>query len=97
MGDRYKPSVHWTSPLRAMAGHSPFHDDDADISTFTVQDSWGRLKKFLIQQGFQAAAGLVESATFHIETIVKDGPIDSGFPLQVLQAKKARLFPFECS
>ncbi|KAL6363072.1 hypothetical protein LRP88_02474 [Fusarium phalaenopsidis] len=89
VGDGYKPSVHWTSPLRNMAGHSPFQDDASDTSTFTVQDKEGRFRQFLAQQGFQAIESLADFVTFHIETIVSDESLYSGFTLNAHQAKKA--------
>ncbi|RSL52544.1 hypothetical protein CEP54_010861 [Fusarium duplospermum] len=89
VGDGYKPSVHWTSPLRNMAGHRPFQDNDPDTSTFTVQDELGRFKQFLAQQGLQGIESLADSGTFHIETIVSEESLYSGFTLNAYQAKKA--------
>ncbi|RSM20658.1 hypothetical protein CDV31_000344 [Fusarium ambrosium] len=89
VGDGYKPSVHWTSPLRNMAGHSPFKDGASDTSTFTVQDTLGRFKQFLEQQGLHGIDSLADSVTFHIETIVSEESLYSGFTLNAHQAKKA--------
>ncbi|KAM0417477.1 hypothetical protein ACHAPT_012541 [Fusarium lateritium] len=89
MSDEYQPGVHWTSPLRNMATHGPFQDDTLDASTFTLPDTQGRFKEFLVQQGLQAADLLVEPVTFHIETIVSNESLYSGFTLEAHQAKKA--------
>ncbi|KAI8725563.1 HET domain-containing protein [Fusarium sp. LHS14.1] len=91
VGEEYKPRVHWTSPLRNMAGHSPFQNDAPDTSTFTVQDTEGQFKKFLEQQGFQGIESLADSVTFHIETIVSVESLHSGFTLNAHQAKKAEI------
>lgn len=74
-----------------MAGHSPFQDDTLDMSTFTVRDPLGKLKQFLTQQGLQSAELLADDVTFHIETIVSEDSLYSGFPLNTHQAKKVSL------
>lgn len=76
-----------------MAGHSPFQDNASDTSTFTMQDTQERFKQFLAQQGFQGIESLADSVTFHIETIVSDESIYSGFTLNAHQAKKVSSFP----
>lgn len=72
-----------------MAGHSPFQSDALDTSTFTVQDTQGQFREFLAQQDFQGIESLADSVTFHIETIISEESLYSGFTLNAHQAKKA--------
>lgn len=87
MNDDYSPSQHWTSSLRSKASHSPFQNDDPDVSTFTIQDKNDRLKKYLLQYGFDVQS-LATYCTFHIETVVSEESFDSGFRLNSSQAEK---------
>ncbi|KAM5350326.1 hypothetical protein ACJ41O_006831 [Fusarium nematophilum] len=95
--DDYHPGTHWTSPLRSRASHSPFQDDDPDVSTFTVQDKNGRLKEFLVKHGHREAGFSTEPMTFHIETVVSEQSPSSGFRLRSSQKKKAQILSFTSS
>ena len=88
MGKQYSPNLHWTSPLRSRANHKPYPITDPSISTFTVPDTAGQLKSFLIQQRYKEAKYLIEGSTFHIQVCVSKNRINSRFTFDSDQLEK---------
>jgi hypothetical protein len=82
------PSVHWTSYLRSRAGHKPYDPPSLSVSTFTIQDTNGRLKAIISQKGYQKAKYLTETPTFHIQVVPSAGSVYSTFDIDSEQVKK---------
>jgi hypothetical protein len=82
------PSVHWTSYLRSRSGHKPYDPPNLSVSTFTIQDTSGRLAAILTQKGCQQVKYLTKSPTFHIQVVPSAGPVCSTFDIDSEQIKK---------
>ncbi|KAI0865764.1 hypothetical protein F4860DRAFT_264802 [Xylaria cubensis] len=83
---------HWTSYLRSRAGHKP-HDDaeDSKVSTFTIPDTNGRLRKYLADKGYANVGSISHDPIFHVQVVHSIGPMGSTFNISSDQVEKARL------
>ena len=82
------PHIHWTSHLRRRAGYKPYDHTSPNASSFTIQDTSGRLKVLLSQKGYQQVKFLTENPTFHIQVVVSEGSVYSAFDIDTEQVKK---------
>jgi hypothetical protein len=87
------PSTNWTSYLRSRSGHKPYDPPNLSVSTFTIQDTSGRLTAILSQKGYQQVKYLTESPTFHIQVVPSAGPVSSTFDIDSEQIKKVSRAP----
>jgi hypothetical protein len=54
LGHHYNPDVHWTSPTRALAGHTAFQPPENVTATFTIPNC-PALTAFLIMLAYKPA------------------------------------------
>ncbi|GAW15237.1 hypothetical protein ANO14919_046460 [Xylariales sp. No.14919] len=85
----YKPEEHWTSPLRSRNGLPQYTAERLDTSTFTINDTRGKLRDAIIHRGYVPSDTLAECVTVHIEVCSTNGELDSHFVLSNSQYKKA--------
>jgi hypothetical protein len=86
MKGKYVPQIHWTSPLRSRAWHKRFDERDFSVTTFTIQDEGGFLRKYFTEQGHKVKY-LKENATFHIQVAFTLQAVNSTFTLGTEQIK----------
>ncbi|KAI3321654.1 hypothetical protein HD806DRAFT_545850 [Xylariaceae sp. AK1471] len=95
MESDFERQQHWTSYLRSRAGHKPYDSDDPRISTFTLPDPNGKLRKFLGKEGCLEVASLNHDTIFHIQVVHSMGPAGSSFIINSDQVEKARLLSLD--
>lgn len=82
----YIPEKHWTSAMRSRAGHKPFEGgSNPKISSFTLIDSSGRLKKFLDRRGYGRVDSLGTGSRFHIQVAFAEEGHEAAFEMPAAQ------------
>jgi hypothetical protein len=74
--------------MRGRAWHKRFDERDSSVTTFTIQDEGGDLRKYFTEQGHKEVKYLKENATFHIQVAFTLQAVNSTFALGTEKMKR---------
>lgn len=96
IGTKYNPNLHWTSRLRARAGHDAFDDRDSCASfTFAEHAISARITELLAMCGeADAISGCFDHPVYHFDIAVMLNEDSTSFHLNIAQLD--RVSPLEC-
>ncbi|KAK5651989.1 hypothetical protein OQA88_10892 [Cercophora sp. LCS_1] len=79
LGNRYSPSKHWTSILRARAGLTPHEPGDKATSSFTIPGLKFAFTEFLAYHGYIDTAPKEPGCipTYHLEVVTTEGTLEN--------------------